>query len=166
MNVVTLTKILLSIFVTANHYSPYICINLKTIKTILSGSLTLFMLISAISYSVSFHFCGGEIRSITIFGMAPACDQRDKACVHDGNSNQSSISPGSCCENSTLVIASDTYRATDKMSVEFSQLIDIPKNIPIQLPAISKDLVRYNAFNYAPPFLEKDISILVRKFLI
>ncbi|MBS1554114.1 MAG: hypothetical protein JSU09_04245 [Bacteroidetes bacterium] len=141
---------------------------MKTTRKILAGSLTLFVLVSVISHSISFHFCGGEVQSMSIFGAAQQCEEHDNACDHRGSTSHTSINHKGCCEDATFKIDSDqyTYEPSDKISVESYQYIFLPVAdvAPEFNPIVS--LADTHFLHYKPPIIERDIHILVQSFLI
>ena len=128
--------------------------------------MAMFVLILSISHSISFHFCGGEIQSMAVFGQAQQCQEHDNACDH-GGTNQTSINDKGCCEDTTLLLDSYKYPSKKVETV-------IVQNSFIFLPVA--DLVQeFNPFvgltfnhflHYRPPLIERDIIILVQTFLI
>jgi hypothetical protein len=142
--------------------------NLKTTRNILSGLLALFVLMSSISHSVSFHICGGEIESMAVFGKAPACAGHNNVCHHDATNGHSSIHNTGCCEDATVLIDSDKYasKTTEKATVESAPYIFIPITDLVQEINPYAGLARVHFSKYRPPSIERDITILVQTFLI
>jgi hypothetical protein len=123
------------------------------------------VLASSISHSISFHFCGGEIQHLAIFGQAQKCEQHDNACDHGNKANHTSLNHKGCCEDTTLLIDSDKYRATEKVTVESPQFVCLPE-ISVGLE-VSPDKSQFSHFSlYKPPLIERDITLLVQTFLI
>ncbi|MBS1681531.1 MAG: hypothetical protein JST37_07085 [Bacteroidetes bacterium] len=141
---------------------------MKTLRTILTGLLAIFVLASSISHSVSLHICGGEIENIAFFGKARSCEMRDSACDHSRNASHSSISHKGCCEDATLLIGSDKYasKIAEKVIVKDSQYISLPLVKIVDDMNACADLARVQFVNYKPPLIERDITILVQSFLI
>ncbi|NOS90851.1 MAG: hypothetical protein HOP30_02910 [Cyclobacteriaceae bacterium] len=141
---------------------------MKNLRTILASLLALFVLTSSISHSVSFHFCGGEIESVAIFGKAQPCAMHDRACDHNGNTNHSSIHHKGCCEDATFKIDSDKYlsKIAEKITVENAQFIFARSTDVVQEFTPGVGLTSSPFLNYKPPLIERDITILVHTFLI
>ena len=139
---------------------------LKASRTILSGLLAVFVLMSSISHSINFHICGGKIQSMAIFGQAKTCEEHASVCHHD--ENKASLEQKECCENATILLDSDKYvsKVTQKVAVENFQFVFLPvRDLMLQVnPQIN--LERAAFFKYKPPLIERDITILVQTFLI
>jgi hypothetical protein len=143
--------------------------SLKKFRTILTGILASLVLMSSISHSVSFHLCGGKVQSMAIFGHAQACEEHTRGCDHDADpSNHASVGHKGCCEEATVIIDSEKY------STKVSQTVTV-KPLTDALPLIVESVENLNSFvaaarghffNYRPPLIERDITILVQTFLI
>ena len=138
---------------------------MKTARNILSGLLALFVLASSISHSMSFHICGGEIQNVAFFGKAESCNDHDNACDHGEKANHASFNHKGCCEDGTLSINSDKYKATEKLTVEGPQFVYLPQ-VSVALDANPCES-QFSYFSlYKPPLIKRDITILVQSFLI
>jgi hypothetical protein len=138
---------------------------LKNLRIILSGILALVVLSSAISHSVSFHICAGEIQNITVFGKAQSCKDHDNACDHGERTKQASLNHKGCCEDATLLIDSDKYKTAERITVESPQFIYLPEvSLVLEVNPYKSQFSQLS--NYKPPLIERDITILVQTFLI
>ena len=139
---------------------------LKASKTILSGLLAVFVLMSSISHSINFHICGGKIQSMAIFGQAKTCEEHASICHHD--ENKAALEQKECCENATILLDSDknVSKVTQKVAVEDFQFVFLPvRDLILQAnPQISFAPATF--LNYKPPLIERDITVLVQTFLI
>ena len=127
----------------------------------------MFVLMSSISHSVSFHICGGEIENVAIFGKAQSCEDHGNACDHGGSTNHTSINQKGCCEDATVLIDSDKYasKKTETITVE-SLYVFLPVAQLVQGFSSLKGLTFNHFLHYRPPLIERDIIILVQTFLI
>jgi hypothetical protein len=142
---------------------------LKKFRTIQTGILAALVLMSSISHSVSFHLCGGEVQSMAIFGHAQPCEEHTRGCDHDSaTSNHESVGHKACCEDATVVVDSEKYSTKVSETVTVKSLSDaLPMIVgPVEnlKPFVALAHVRF--FNYRPPLIERDITILVQTFLI
>lgn len=138
---------------------------MKSFKTILSGVLIVFMLISSISHAVNVHLCGGEINNVAIFSQAQKCTMYDSDC--DEARNVDRINQKGCCEDATIVIDSDKYLSKIRGSKIFDshQIFVQPASI-IQTNLSYADLLHTQYSSYKPPIISRDITILLQSFLI
>jgi hypothetical protein len=138
---------------------------LKTSGNILAGLLALFVLTTSISHSLSFHICGGEIQSLAVFGRAQSCQDQDNACERTEKPNHTSFNHKGCCEDTTVLIDSDKYKATEKITLQSSQFICLPEvSLVVEVGSSESQLSDFSL--YKPPLIERDITILVQTFLI
>jgi len=127
------------------------------------------MLMSSISHSVSFHLCGGEVQSMAIFGHAQACEEHPRGCDHDSTtSSQESVGHKACCEDATVVVDSEKYSTKVSETVIAKPLTDVLPLIVESIKYLNSSVAveRGHFFNYRPPLIERDITILVQTFLI
>ncbi|MBN8577914.1 MAG: hypothetical protein L6Q51_14425 [Cyclobacteriaceae bacterium] len=142
---------------------------MKKFRTILTGILASLVLMSSISHSVSFHLCGGEVQSMAIFGHAQACEEHTRGCDHDGDpSDHTSVGHKGCCEDATVIIDSEKYSTKVSETITIKPLTD---GLPLIIPSVEHlnsavAVERGHFFNYRPPLIERDITILVQTFLI
>lgn len=152
-------------------YATYIYNILKKFRTILTGILAALVLLSSISHSVSFHLCGGEVQSMTIFGHAQACKEHIRGCDHDADpSDYDYVSVGhkGCCEEASVTIDSEKYSTKVSQTVTVKSLTDALPLIVVSEQNLNFSFAaeRGHFFNYRPPLIERDITVLVQTFLI
>lgn len=124
---------------------------------------------SSISHSVSFHLCGGEVQSMAISGHARACEEHTRGCDHDGDrSGHASVGHKGCCEDVTVIIDSEKYSTKVRETVTLKPLTDVLLLIIASVENLKSAVAaeRRHFFNYRPPLIERDITILVQTFLI
>lgn len=124
---------------------------------------------ASISHSVSFHLCGGELQSVAVFGHARPCAEHNRGCDHEGPAaKDSSVGHKGCCEDATFIIDSDKYLYKISETVTIQAISD---SLPLSNEAIALAnplavLTQKQFFNYKPPLIERDITVLVQTFLI
>ena len=102
---------------------------------------------------------------MAIFGQAEQCEQHDNACDRSDRFNHASLSHKGCCEDATLLIDSDKYRATGKITIESPQFIYLPE-VSLVLEESTYENHFSNFSRYKPPIIKRDITLLVQAFLI
>lgn len=125
------------------------------------------MLTSAVSPSVSMHFCAGEIQNIAFFGKAQPC-RADNNCDHGKDKSHTSMQQKGCCEDTAAFCSLDefSYAAKDKITVEVSQSFIIPPMSLIENESLHMSMADIHNRSYRPPLIDQDITILIQTFLI
>lgn len=124
------------------------------------------MLFSTLSFSVSKHYCGGQLFSESVFSHAKDCGmQQMRLC--DKKSTSNTIKNNGCCHNVQVFIKGQNLEqkalSTLILDVQQSAIIIDFKSFNFEA-----DYVQQPTFyqNYSPPLLVKDIPVLVQSFLI
>lgn len=135
--------------------------------------MALLIMVVTTGFSVSQHYCMGELLYSSILGNAEACPmdmEKPPSCHKQDNNDTSthSLSEKPCCEN-------------HKASIEGQEIPSIVKNndhlvpsakflisftctfLPNYLPAQNNYL---HFVDYRPPLLKRDIPVLIQSFLI
>ncbi len=124
------------------------------------------------SFSIGTHFCGGQIKSLALFGEAKACEHSAKegdmktSCPF--HKKESKEDEKNCCTDEQFVI--------DGLDIDTPVnlfQIDLNPDWELSLFAIhSKTLATVSVsavchyLNYKPPLLKPDIPVLFQSFLI
>ena len=128
---------------------------------------------STFAYSVDFHFCQDEFKSVSFFGNEASCSKmvesyQGSCCDKNTSpSDKESISTKSCCSNEQLENASVLQKKVDSEPSFFSSLTAL---VPDQISIVSSanfDL-RSDEFKIThPPFLyRKNKQSKLQVFLI
>ncbi len=123
---------------------------------------------SSIGHSVSLHLCGGEIENVALLGRAQACSANDSSCDRDAKGNHESIHQKGCCEDKTVVVD------TDKILSKITEKLDVANFLDASIPVVDRihetnyySTEEYtHSSTYKPPLIDRDITVLVRSFLI
>lgn len=142
-------------------------------------SLALLMLCTSVGLAVNMHYCGGQLKTINLFGKAQTCHQakKVKAPMYDcpmhrqlqSEEQGCMLDNSDCCQNKSLHIQ-----------------LHQDQNIQIEGSTISKPLQQFitayvQSFfcfgiepayksilltEYRPPSIPRDIPVLVQSFLL
>ena len=129
--------------------------------------LALLLLFSSTSFSVSKHFCGGEVISISYYLAAEGCGMEAQKDICPADSQISQVSKKSCCSEETKVLqGSDFLEKTTKITpskrVQF--FVEYPcTELSTLLSATANS---YQASVYRPPPLFTERIVLYESFLI
>lgn len=136
----------------------------------LAITLSFFVFLSCISVNLSFHYCGGDIKSFALFGEAKPCshakDSDQPSCpLHKEKINHENKN---CCNNKTIQadgidhIASATHHEL-KIQPLISFIITFSQSL--FLYSGQNDFLAENTA-YKPPTPDKDIPVLLQSFII
>ena len=146
------------------------------------------MFISSFGFSLDMHYCGGEIKSIGLFGAEacemedmqmnqtddsnlPPCHRKNKIDTQKKCSSSSSSKEGfntsPCCHNesvnfegnSTITQAANTIPDLQNVQAVLAYVIVLNQ-------AIHFDFHSFDYQNYKPPLLVEDFSTLQQVFII
>lgn len=133
---------------------------LKYMKSFTLGFLVLLLFSnSTFAYSVDFHFCQDEFKSVSFFGKKASCSKMVESYMGsccDKNeipNDEESISGKSCCSNEQLMNSSVLKKKVDS-TLAFHSLIFaiIPNDVSIvSIANINRDIDEFKIAH--PPFL-------------
>jgi len=147
---------------------------LKYMKSLTLGFLVLLLFSnSTFAYSVDFHFCQDELKSVSFFGNKASCSKmiesyRGSCCDKNTSpSDRESISTKSCCSNEQLENSSVLQKKVDAAPAFFSSPFAL---LPNELSIVSSaefDASRDEFKITHPPFLyRKNKQSKLQVFLI
>lgn len=132
-------------------------------KQFFSLFLGILIVFSSMGFSLSKHYCQGELKETALFVKAKACHEVEKASCHK---HPTGLAQENCCNDEQ-----DYIKGID---LETSLLIkvcapDLPAviNKPLSFftkSIFNKELIRFS--NSPPPLIVKDIIIFVQSFLL
>lgn len=137
-------------------------VSVKTLRTILTLSIALLVLISSSSFTINMHFCMGKVHSLAVIEKAAPCPMELKVpSCHK-------VKKASCCDDEQLTFEGKDFKAQESFSLEVAS-----HNWVADLPVIF-EINRYDASTnalitshlYKPPLLHQDIPVLIQSFLI
>jgi len=135
---------------------------LKSLKTILTVTLALLVLVSSTHFVVGFHVCMGELQEIALFSKAEGCAmEKSLPPCH-----QHSKAP--CCEDEVVLHNADAFKA-DAPSVFFETFVSTESLATLVLLADiipDRDLQEVHFPDYDPPLPATDRVITHRVLLI
>lgn len=138
---------------------------MKFLKSILSFLLALLVLVSASSFNVNMHFCGGHIQSVSLIDESDTCPME----LQLPPCHKNMMKENGCCEDNHLTFEGKdfNYQANQlaNLSPSFSGFI---MNLPIIMEIVQvKESIQVSNYSpYKPPLVERDIPVLIQSFLI
>ena len=133
----------------------------KFLLKISTSILSLFVIVSSMSFTIDKHYCGDTLIDVSFFGKADTCGMGEMKMNADSQKMKK------CCKNETEFIASAAF---DKEKiVTFS-----PKEIRFLVFHVYSYINNYQEFelekeryrDFSPPDIVQDIYVLHETFLI
>ena len=129
------------------------------------------MLFSSTSFAIDMHYCGGELKSINLFGKAKTCHELSSDsekpmndCPHHKKmmvDKKTCPEDKGCCSNKTVQLESDQdhkVQANDILiSKQLKQFVETDYKLEREAA---------NFAYYRPPLIQKDIPVLNQAFLL
>jgi len=139
---------------------------MKLLRTIISLSLALMVLISSSSFVVNMHFCGGHVQSVSLIEDAAPCPMEVQIPPCH---KEMVLKKSGCCEDTRVAFEGKDFSAKiQDFSLLAWQSINWMATLPMIMEVIQvhEALSYYNHTPYKPPMVERDIPVLVQSFLI
>lgn len=148
-------------------------------------SISIFFLFtfcfSLSGFSVELHYCKGEVTDISFFGEASCvCNEAQSACLE--TESKSSSCKKHChmeipsCDSKNLAVKNScckteklTYTPSKLKAISVTKTSEIIAVLAIYNPYLILELfpeTNQVSANYAPPILQRDISVLYSVFII
>jgi len=142
----------------------YIALMLKgCFKNIVSFSMALLVLASTMSFTISEHYCGGELVASSLFVKADTCGME----MPMSTSNETRLKTNGCCNDVVQVIEGQDDLKSNFTQLEFKQQVFLTAfcySYSNLFEENDSSLVPFN--HYTPPLIVKDIQVLDAVFLI
>ncbi len=151
----------------------------KTYRVI-AGMMAVLMLSINVGFSADIHFCGGSIADIVFYGQAHSCGEMDNNTVCDmkGATDKAIISSeviikptNTCCKDFTFEVQLDVESInvySSDLTIDFN--MEMPSFLAVTPMNTQFDLViipiQKIFEDYRSPFIPRDISVLLERFLI
>lgn len=139
-------------------------------------SMALLMMLSSTGFSMDVHYCQGQIKSISFFGKAKSCHEKQetspchqtKKSCHHNEDGVSKTEKDNCCHNETVVIEKSDLDATATQiaTVQDIQLDFIAAFIAVYVFNYSVQTDYRPYAQYKPPLPDRDVQVLYQTFLI
>ncbi len=136
----------------------------KVFKSIGSIFLAMMMLFSTLSFTVSTHFCGGELADYSFVGNLERCEMPVKT---HSETKETSLNTISCCQDNieTIEGSNDELTVVKELNVQEVQFLTFFAYSYINLfEGQEEHIIPFK--HYVPPLVIKDITVLYDTFLI
>lgn len=146
---------------------------MKLIRQIILLTLTLLVLVSSTGFAVGKHLCAGELRSISLYGLAKACPmeqpKQETPPCHDTAHEETPQKDNNCCEDETLLIDALEHTTNAKAAIhnhvpDLKFVAAFSLTLAHLLASEATPVTSY--IPYSPPPLARDIPVLVQSFLL
>ena len=132
-------------------------------KNIVSFSMALLVLASTMSFTISEHYCGGELVDTSLFVKADTCGME----MPMSSSNETSYSTNGCCSDVIQIVEGQDDLKPNVVQLDHKQQVFLAAYVfsyHALFAETNKNLVPFNT--YTPPLIVKDIHVLDAVFLI
>ena len=135
---------------------------MKLLRSILSITLALLVLLSSTSFMVGIHYCGGKIQDVALFTPADPCEaERSLPPCHRKMMAH-------CCEDEQVIheaddlkVSSSTFQPAHPAAVDMA----LPEVVISEVvPSAPASRIQYT--NYDPPLRSCDLTVEHHIFLI
>lgn len=120
---------------------------------------------------VGAHFCGGDLKSVALFGKAEPCahashDNEVPAC--HSSKKEDGDTKGCCDDEEYALEALDISTTIDHYVVQLDAGINgiVPPAIGYNEAIVDLNRTTPAYLNYKPPLIRRDIPVLIQSFLI
>jgi hypothetical protein len=138
---------------------------MKALRSILSFSLALLVLISSSSFTVNMHLCGGRVQSVSVIEKATPCAMEQLAktlpCHKVMNKKKN------CCSEDHITFEGKHFKSQELTSLHLLQsfwVVELPLISSLNVPIASA--TESHLSQYSPPLIDRDITVQVQSFLI
>ncbi|MDX5417766.1 MAG: hypothetical protein LPK09_01020 [Hymenobacteraceae bacterium] len=140
--------------------------SLKLIRTILTLSLALLVVLSSLGMTITQHLCAGEVMSTAFFSHSAACEmEKQRESLPDCHKP---VMDDDCCQDQTVLLEVEDEQQlspTFKLSIPDMSFIAAFTAVWSALFEIYEP-AHTHVPDYAPPLLAQDIPVLVQSFLL
>jgi len=136
----------------------------KAFKNIGSLFLAVMVLFSTFSFTVSTHFCGGEVADYSFVGNLERCEMPMST---QNDTKESSVNSIPCCQDivETIEGSNDELTVVKELDIQKVQFITAFAFSFVNLfEGLEEHIVPFK--NYVPPLVIIDIPVLYDTFLI
>lgn len=135
---------------------------MKALRTIVSLSLAVLVLVASSSFTVNMHLCGGSLQSMSLIEKAAPCPME----VNTPPCHKTFTKRMACCDDEQFVFEGKDFKVHESAGfqpVQQAWVIDL-RVLAVIIPAASS-LVAHHS-QYKPPLLQHDIPVLIQSLLI
>lgn len=137
------------------------------------------MFLSSVGLAVDFHYCQGELKSMSLWKKAKTCHElaasshchkAKKQGCHKSASQKSCEKDDEqkgCCDNETAIFLLDAdYAVAEYVPLEVHQIQFVAAFVATSYHLFSEAEYTLSHYqNYKPPLLDRDICVLIQSFL-
>lgn len=137
---------------------------MKLLRAILSVSLASVILASSIGVTINMHICGGYVQSTSLFLKADGCGDMPMDC----STSAPKMKSGGCCQEKSIVVKGKETSAEVQAAVQWNPSFEfVALLLPVLYTFVNAPVPANVAFaHYKPPLPDRDIPVLIHRFLI
>ena len=131
----------------------------RAIRNISAFLMALVVLMSTMSFTLSMHFCQGELVDTAVFQKAHACGME--------MSGDASMKMNGCCDDKEISIEGQDELKLPVSELNFDQQVFVASFVSSYIELFQHTEDRKNTyFTYPPPFIVRQIFKLDESYLI
>jgi len=144
-----------------NQEFPYICLLMKSFRTISSLLLAALVLMASSSFYVGVHSCGGSVNAVAFLKEADGCGHQQQPPCHRKATK-------GCCEDDQIVHERIDFKAIDALTISELVATPVAHNTLVIAEVIPTVTVNPTAYlsEHPPALTGHDIIISIQSFLI
>lgn len=149
----------------------------KPIYRFIALSLAVLIFTTSVGFTVDLHYCGGQLKSISLLGKAKSCHENTThkvmpPCPHHQKlmeqNGSTALDTKHCCENKTVHVQSDQDQNIQQVKAAVEVLSpSFVLAYVLTFHTLSTSEVDTPTFaQYKPPLISRDIPVLTQSFLL
>ena len=122
-----------------------------------AGILTLIYLVTSSNVTINMHYCCDQLVDVAFYAKAD--------CGHGSNESEDGFKRTSCCDNQSLVFASETHVSSSEKELEYQKVkIGVSDEVSSEV-ASAQTIQTYNTRAGPPDNVNRKIYLLNSSFL-
>jgi len=133
---------------------------------ILAILMSFVVLFSTMSFTISEHYCGGDLVNTAMFFEADSCEMEMEMDM-SSSTEDCNFEKEDCCKDINKIVEGQNELNIQVVNLDFEQQSFIASFIYSYInlfEGLDKNVVPFK--NYSPPLIVKDIQVLDQVFLI
>ena len=135
-------------------------------KKIAAIFMSFVVVFSTMSFTISEHYCGGDLVNIAVFFEVDSCEMEMEMKM-SSTSDDCNLEQEDCCNDVVKIVEGQSELRMDISNLSFNQQVFVASFVYSYVnlfEGLDKNIVPFK--NYSPPLLVTDIQVLDQVFLI
>lgn len=137
----------------------------QVIHKIMSISMALVVLLTTTSFTIDMHYCGSNMVDFSLFHNVETCGMENAEI--GSTCENPELSKKSCCTDKQLIVEGQDNLKNNLSTLTFEQQIFVASFIYSYISLFEgTESNKVPFFDYASPFVKRDVQVLHQTFLI